>query len=208
MTLFASKSRRGGRPRKQGVPRDPRTGRIASGHDRQPPEAITATAEEARIRQLLGVDVYLAARRKGKLGEARKRVSNPLLGYALGRFLYAGEIDQKQHDAGAYFLWLYKANAKVRGWPSPNVRAIDYGAIPGGYSTHPEDSDEWARDVKRRWEEAYAAIYDANGDRGKSIGPIMEILKRVLVEDIGPSNAYELGNLRVGLNAVNQARGV
>jgi hypothetical protein len=195
-----------GRPRKQGVPRDAK-GRIAYGHRSvtENPEKVKQTAEEARIRQLLGVDVWQAAKRDERaLAEARKRVSNPHLGYALGRFLYANEIDQKQHDAGMYFAWLWRANAKVRGWPSPNVRAIDYGATLAGLSTHPEGSDEWVRDIRRKWEDAYRFILDAQ----KDFGPVFEILKRTLVEDIGPRNMDELGNLRIGLNAIDRARGV
>jgi hypothetical protein len=205
MTLFASKGR--GRPRKQGVPRDPRTGRIASGHDRQSPEAIKAVAEEARIRQLLGVDVYIAEKRRGRLEEARKRVSNPLLGSALGRFLHGEEIDRDQYEAGLWFAEIYRDMAIVRGWPIPNLKALDYGALPGR-STASDKSPEWVARRRKQWEGAMAAIYHANGDQGRSTGPIFEILKRVIVEDIGPSNAYELGNLRVGLNAINQARGV
>lgn len=201
--MFASK--RPGRPRKVGVPRNER-GAIAYGHRSQTesPEAVKATAEEARIRHLLGVETWLSERRNEKaLAAARKRVSNPLLGYALGRFLYAKEIDQGQHDAGLYFAWLYQANAKVRGWPSPNIRAIDYSAALSGFSTHPEASDEWVRDVRRKWEDAYRFILDAQ----KDFGPVFEILKRTLIEDIGPRNMEELGNLRIGLNAINQARG-
>jgi hypothetical protein len=201
---------RTGRPRKVGVPRNAK-GAIAYGHRSitEQPDAMTATAEEARVRQLLGVEVWVKAQRNEKaLEAARKRIRNPLLGYALGRFLHANEITRDQHDAGMYFLWLWKANAKVRGWPSPNAKALDYGAIQGGCSTHPEDSDGWVKDVRRRWEGAHRFIFDANGDHGRTASPIMEILKRTLVEDIGPQNAYELGNLRVGLNAINQARGV
>lgn len=135
---------------------------------------------------------------------ARKRVSDPLLGYALGRFLYAREIDQKQHDAGLYFVWLWKSNARVRGWPSPNVRAIDYGSNIGGFSVHAEGSDDWVMDIRRKWQDAYRGIMDAQ----KDFGPIFEILKRTIVEDIGPKDMQELGNLRIGLNAINHARGV
>lgn len=203
--MFAS-TKRPGRPRKAGVPRNAK-GAIAYGHrsDTERPEAVRATAEEARIRQLLGVETWLSERRDEKaLLAARRRVSNPLLGYALGRFLYAKEIDKDQHDAGAYFLWLYRSNAKVRGWPSPNVRAIDYGAISGGFSTLEEGSDEWVADVKKKWERAYRLILEAQ----KDFGPVFEILKRTLIEDIGPRNMEELGNLRIGLNAINRARGV
>lgn len=195
-----------GRPRKQGVRRNA-GGRIAYG-DRsrtEDPEAVTATAEEARIRQLLGVEVWQASRRNERdLIEIRSKIRNPLLGYALGRFLYGREIDQKQHDAGLYFAWLWRANAKIRGWPFPNVRAIDYGASSGGISTHPESSPEFIMDIRRKWEDAYRFIMDAQTD----FGPIFEILKRTLVEDIGPRDEEELGNLRIGLNAINQARGV
>jgi hypothetical protein len=196
-----------GRPRKQGVPRDPRTGRIASGYDRQPPEAIKAVAEEARIRQLLGVEVYLTAKRKERLDEARKKVSNPLLGHALGRLLYGKEIDQTQYDAGFWFAELYRDWSVIRGLPSPNMKALDYGAIPGRSVASEKDEDQ-VKSIRRKWERAMKFIYAANGDNGLTTGPIFEILKRTLVEDIGPLNAYELGNLRVGLNAINQAKGV
>jgi hypothetical protein len=204
MTLFASKGR--GRPRKLGVPRDPRTGRIASGHDRQRPEAITATAEEARIRQLLGVEAWIkASRNDNTMLEARKRVSNPLLGSALGRFLFSKEIDQAQYDAGIWFAEIYRDWSILRGLPSPNMKALDYGAIPGR-STSAELEEDRVKGIRGKWEKAMKAIFNAHGDNGLTTGPVYEILKRVLVEDIGPQNAYELGNLRVGLNAIAKTR--
>lgn len=197
---------RTGRPRKVGVPRNAK-GAIAYGHRSitEQPDAMMATAEEARIRQLLGVDVWQKAQRNERaLEAARKRVRNPLLGYALGRFMHANEITRDQHDAGLYFLWLYSAHAKIMGLPSPNAKALDYGAVQGGLSTHPESSEEYVRDIRRKWEKAYKFILQAQED----FSPVFEILKRTLVEDIGPQNGYELGNLRIGLNAINQARGV
>lgn len=139
---------------------------------------------------------------------ARKRISNPLQHYPLGRFLYAQEIDQKQYDAGMYFAWLWKTMAKIRGQPSPNIRALDYGAGAPGLSVHPEGSAEWNTDIRRKWQNALRGIYDANADHGRTTGPIYELLKRTLLEDIGPRNAQELGSLRIGLNAINHARGV
>jgi hypothetical protein len=204
--LFTSKSR--GRPRKQGVPRN-ENGAIAYGHrsDTENPDKVRAPAEEARVRQLLGVDAWTKARRNEKsLEAARKKVSNPLLGSALGRFLYANEIDRDQFEAGFWFAELYRDFAIIRGLPSPNMKALDYGAV-AGRSTAPDKDEDWANGRKRKWERAMKAIYDANGDQGRTTGPIFEILKRTIVEDIGPHNAYELGNLRVGLNAINVARG-
>lgn len=195
-----------GRPRKLNVPRDSK-GRIASGYDRERPEAVRATAEEARIRHLLGVDAWVSASRNDNMLEARKRVSNPLLGSALGRFLYTKQIDQSQYDAGLWFAELYREVSVINGAPSPNMKALDYGAIPGR-STAEDKSEAWVKRRKAQWMDVHRALYDANGDQGRTTGPIMEILKRTLVEDIGPLNAWELGNLRVGLNAINQARGV
>lgn len=140
------------------------------------------------------------------MAAARKRVSNPLLGHSLGRLLYGKEIDQAQYDAGFWFAELYRDWSIIQGLPSPNMKALDYGAIPGK-STAPDQGDEWVARRKARWQGVMAAIFAANGDNGLTTGPIFEILKRTLVEDIGPLNAYELGNLRVGLNAINQAIG-
>jgi hypothetical protein len=175
--------------------------------DRERPEQIKATAEEARIRHLLGVDSWKEARRdEADLRKARKRVSDPLLGCALGRVFYTKQISRDQHEAGAYFALVWTNWARVTGTPSPNLKAIDYSAVSGGLSTHPEESEGWRRDVLRRWQEVQSALFNANGDMGRTSGDIYAILKRTLLEDIGPLNADELGNLRVGLNAINKAR--
>lgn len=208
--MFAQK--RAGRPRKVGVPRNPKTGNIASAFERETPEQAKAIALEARLRQQWGVETVLKLQRQQRgaeaaLSEARRKMDNPLLGYALGRLCYSGEIDRKQHDAGSYFVWLWKTHARLTGAPSPNVRSIGADMTGGGISCHPEDSDDWANDMKRLWRDTYRYIFDANGDHGRTSGPIFEILKRVLVEDLGPENAAELGALKVGLNAINRARG-
>lgn len=211
MTLYAS-LRKGGRAPKAGVRRYP-SGQIvhADRRPRESEEEATATVLDARVRQVLGVDHWLAARgARNALQDARKKVDDPLLGYALGRLLLvgrkdaAGGINQAQHDAGTYFIWLYKANAKVRCWPSPNTRSIGADMVGGGFSTHPEDSDEWVADIKRKWSDMYGLIIEADGRRGE----VFEILKRVLIEDLGPQSQKEIGALRVGLNAINRARGV
>ena len=58
--------------------------------------------------------------------------------------------------------------------------------------------------LREEWEGAMKAIYGSHGDNGLTTGPVFEILKRTLVEDIGPQDAYEMGNLRVGLNALGK----
>jgi len=180
--------------------------------DRRPAETeeeAKATALEARIRRELGVDAWLAARGSpAALETARKRMDDALLGSALGRLLLVGRQDAaagitaRQHGAGHYFLWLYGANARIRGWPSPNPRTLPPDQI-AGFSTHPEDSPQWLADIRGRWTELYGAIVEA--DRGE--GRVFEILKRVLIEDRGCETRAEIGALRTGLNAIDRVRG-
>lgn len=176
---------------------------------RESEEDVKATGLDARLRK--DVKAWLALRNKPEaLKTARKSVDNPLLGYALGRLLVVGRkdpadgINQAQHDAGEHFIRLYRARAKIGGWPSPNVRSIGADMVAGGLSTHPEDSDEWVADIRRRWEQMYSLIMEADGQRGE----VFEALKRLLIEDLGPQSVREIGAIRVGLNAINRARGV
>jgi hypothetical protein len=174
--------------------------------DRRPAEDaedIKATVLEARLRQ--EGDEWLSLRGSPKaMREARRRMDDPLRGYALGRLLIKGRKDPAsgvtkiQHDAGEYFIRLYRARAKISGWPSPNLRAIDYGAVSGGLSTHPEESPGWVADVKRRWEALNQRIYDMNS------GDVYAVLKRVLIEDRDCEDLQQVGALRMGLNAIDR----
>jgi hypothetical protein len=125
----------------------------------------------------------------------------------LGRLLLVGRRDagagitQTQYDAGDYFIRLYEKRARIGNWPKPNVSAIDYGAVRG-LSIHPENSPEWERDIKQQFERVCQFIYDLNN------GDVYELMKRVLIEGFPPESMEDLGALRVGLNAVNRARGV
>lgn len=204
--------RKGGRAPRAGVERYP-SGQIkhSQRQPRESEEEATATALDARVRQVLGVEHWIKARgAQQALTAARKKVDNPLLGYALGRLLVVGRkdpadgINQAQHDAGEHFIRLYRARAKIGGWPSPNVRSIGADMVAGGLSTHPEDSDEWVADIRRRWEQMYGLIMEADGQKGE----VFEALKRLLIEDLGPQSVREIGAIRVGLNAINRARGV
>ena len=196
-----------GPKRKLGVDRYKHDGSIVRSQRKSEDGPANATALEARMRQILGVDAWKAARStKEALQAACNDMDDPLLGSALGRLLLMGRRDtgegitKTQYGAGGYFGWLYRANAKVRGWPSPNAKALDYGAAAPGFSTHDEDSDEYVTDVKRKWSDLYGTVMEADGRQGK----VFEALKRVLLEDLDA----DVGELRMGLNAINRARGV
>jgi hypothetical protein len=189
---------RKGRKRKPGVPRDAK-GRIASGFDRERPEEIRRVVEmqpHRRHRKDVTVD-----------GKTIKR-SDPLYGYALGRLLVAGMghkgdgLTQDQHDAGVWFTSLYKANARLRGWPNQNVKSPSTILLAAGLDCLPDDDPERIIAVRRRWQDAYRAIFDVQ----KDFGPVFEALKRACVEDLDPANAGELGALRLALNALARIR--
>lgn len=175
-------------------------------HD-DPPNLTVLTA---RVRRLWGVEAYEVLKTDKNALEARlKAVDDRLLGTSLGRLAHLGKtkpengISPRQFGAGSYFGWLYRVNAKLRGWPSPNPRALDYGASSAGFSVNPEDSPEWIDEVKSRWGDMYREIIDADGRRGR----VFEILKRVLLEDLDLGSVAELGDLRLGLNAICRAKG-
>lgn len=201
----------GGRRPKAGVRRYP-GGQILHA-DRAPLESeedVKATVLEARMRRELGIDAWLAARGSPRaMREARQRMDDQFRGYELGKLYLRGKRDaaagvtKDQHDAGGYFLFLYGIECRRNGTPSPNTAAISYGEARG-LSTAPADSEAWIADMRARWLKVYAAIFETQRD----CGPIYEALKRVLVEDLPPRNLEEVGALRMGLNAVNRARGV
>jgi hypothetical protein len=177
-------------------------GRVNWSRYKETVDEARSTVLEARLRQFWGVDRWLRDRHnKSAVEEAKRQMSNPLFGYALGRLLYSREVDQKQHDAGEWFIAIYRANARFRGWPDPNPKSIGGEMVSRGISCHPDDSPEWQRDMRRRFEDAYREIMDAAKDHGEKV---YEDLRRVLIEDLPPSDP---GLVRVGLNAVNKARG-
>lgn len=188
--------------RKFGVPRDSK-GRIAYGHDREKPEDAKAVALDARIRNMLGVDAWLKLRDDGKaLKEQRRKVDKDLLGYALGRLYYTEQITEAQHDAGRYFIGVYLANARIRGWPSPNIRSPGAEMVAKGMSCHAEDTDEWVFEMRRKFQDITRAIYDMRQE------DVFEGLKRALIEDLDPINPDALGALKAGLNEIARIRGL
>lgn len=207
-----------GPKRKTGVGRYPGGQIRHSDRGDETPEQVTATALDARMRQILGVDTWLKHKDAGKaLKAARNDMANPLLGSALGRLLLAGRddlangISQRQYDAGVYFGWLYRNNARVRGWPSPNARGAPVEMTSAGVYNSADLDPELAQtdeekktlnkriaDLKSSWSDMYGALMEADGRRGA----VFEAIKRALLEDLDG----DVGELKLGLNAIDRIR--
>lgn len=202
-----------GPKRKTGVGRYP-GGQIRHS-DRVPEDPADIVALEASVRHIWGVEKWLECRANpAAMAAAREAVRDQALRTPLGKLRRAGRedgISGKQHSAGIYFGWLLNERNTLRGPPSPNPRSPDYGAVPTpsteavqpvSFSEYEKGTEEWEKDVLKRFEVMYGAIIEADRRGGK----IFEILKRTLVEDIMPTED-ELGDLRIGLNAIDRARG-
>ena len=185
--------------------------RLKNGHikraDYQKQEPADIVALEARMRQLWGVERYLELKgNPAAMEAARKTLNEQDLGSALGRLRKAGPgegISKTQYEAAGYFGWLYREFwTRKHGSPPPNPRALDYGAAPSGISTHPEDSDEYIADIERKFRACHGAILSV----GSRMCNVFEAMKRLLVEDIMPTED-EIGDIRLALNAIDRARG-
>lgn len=202
-----------GPKRKTGVGRYP--GGQIKHSDRVPEEPADIVALEARVRQLLSVEKWLECRANpAAMAAARDAVRDRDLGSPLGKLRMLGRddgISRKQHSAGVYFAWLVNERNMLRGPPSPNVQAVNYGCAPTptlepvepvSFSEHEKGTEEWEKDVLRRYERMYGAIIQADRHGGK----IFEILRSTLIVEAMPKED-ELGDLRMGLNAIDRARG-
>lgn len=196
---------------KTGPKRRMNVSRHKNGHikraDYQKEEAPDLVAQEARVRHLLGVEKWMALRgNPAAMAAACKLVGDQDLGSALGKLRKAGPVEglsRVQYEAAGYFGWLYKEFwTRKHGSPPPNPRALDYGAAPSGISTHPEDSDEYIADIERKFRACHGAILSV----GSRMCNVFETLKRLLVEDIVPTED-EIGDIRLALNAIDRARG-
>jgi hypothetical protein len=163
-------------------------------------------AEEARIRHVLGWDAWMRARRNEKaMTEARKRVSNPLLGDdPLGRLLYSMQISREQYDAGIWFRELMGKLARIDNAASMTPKSFLSGLVPSGgrFSLYEEDTPEWIEEQKRRRRRVQGYVMNSQPNNQA----VFSVLNWVVREGRDP-HPSEIGNLRVGLNAISQARG-
>jgi hypothetical protein len=190
-----------GRPVKTDVLRHP-CGDIRA----EKPEAVTATAQEARVRRLLGVETWTKVRKDPKaMKKARAKVAAQYHGYQLGLLALANDaepgtgISLAQHDAGMDWLALHLDYLAAMGFPAP-VRSPS--AEPHIKRTGDDPtSDKRAARVAARYNTIKSRIWQ------QSVGHVGRhpwlVLQDVLVDDrYEPRN---LGNLRVALNVLMRA---
>ncbi|MEI9428660.1 hypothetical protein [Mesorhizobium sp. Cs1299R1N3] len=140
-----------GRKRKFGVPRRP-DGKIKSSHhEKQKRETACDVVLDQRRRHFGAVGAE--DKRNGK---GHSHANDRRYGYALGRLLIAGKIDQKQHDAGQDFSELFAAFRRVADMPPAVVAAISYVPRTGGMARDLEDDEAAA--ISRRYSKVCEAI--------------------------------------------------
>lgn len=148
---------RKGRPRKTGVKRS-KTGRII-----QPQEDARGVVIAQRLR--------LVEKPTGK-----ERLTDPEWGYELGRLFVTGKISHREHEAGKRYADLVARYTRIKGFPSPNVRAssLEPG---GGRSLASEPDADAIRRVSTAMHEASERLFCAD--------PAWEaVVRRACVEDL------------------------
>lgn len=150
--------------------------------------------------------------RRDAKGDVRK---SELLGYPLGRLRFSNEVSETQLRAGNEWALLVRAYAGMMGVPigSPRSGSLLNDSGKPGYSFATEDANSGAEDHERRCaslKARYNDCFERLNEVGRAIGrghAILAATRRVCIEERYP-NDIELGDLRVGLNAVAHELGI
>ncbi len=144
----------------------------------------------------------------------RKGASDPksqLLGYPLGRLRLSGEVTEAQLEAGNVWASLVRSYARMLGVPvgSPKTGSMS-GCVSTGFYAWEGETTEIDEDEAQRRRAAlrsrYNACHDALAEVGNSLGQgtmILKACRKICVEEQPPAGR-ELGDLRVGLNALGK----
>lgn len=150
-------------------------------------------------------------RREAK-GDERK---SELLGYPLGRLRVQNEVSEIQLRAGNEWAMMVRSYAGMMGVPVGQPRsgsALNDSGKPG-YAFVLDEARPDAEEYQRRCvilRGRYDACFETLGDVGRSFGrshAILAAMRRVCIEERYP-NDIELGDLRIGLNAVAKEMGI
>lgn len=179
-----------GRPRKTNVRRD------ASGKSRG---------------EIVDLSVVLnQPHRRGAKGDARK---SELLGYPLGRLRLEDCVSETQHRAGNEWALLVRAYAGAMGIPLGSPRSgSDHPEIASGLGSSSGPLPGTPEHEKRiqSLRSRYDGCFERLAKLGQSLGrgnAIVVTMRRVCIEERYP-NFVELGDLRVGLNAIAKELGI
>jgi hypothetical protein len=150
-------------------------------------------------------------RREAK-GDARK---SELLGYPLGRLRVSNEVSEIQLRAGNEWALMVRSYAGMMGIPLGSPKsgsALNDAAKPGyAFATEDGQADRIEHDKRcRALRGRYDACFETLGEVGRSFGrshAILAAMRRVCIEERYP-NDIELGDLRIGLNAVAKEMGI
>jgi hypothetical protein len=141
---------------------------------------------------------------------------NSLAGSTLGRMLLAHQrrgyddpqaITQKQFEAGEAFAAAVRRHAAVMGYsisrPSPSFQMVGTGV-----SCRPEPDEDVIMAAKRRFSECYNALMKAGVDTREGVAVAL-IVYAVCVQEraLESLSRHDIGNLRVGLNALVRVLG-
>lgn len=179
-------TKRAGRPRKTNVVRD------ASGKSR------------GEI-----VDFSVVLNQPHRRGVSKEHRKSELLGYALGRLRFIGEISEDQLRAGNEWAELVRSYAATIGLPhgSPQSGSLlsDSGKPAYSFSrdeaTHDADSEQKrSASLKSRYDECYETMIQIG--HTLSVGrKVLIVTRQVCIQDQDPQ-PWEVGDLRLGLNAM------
>lgn len=150
--------------------------------------------------------------RRDAKGDARK---SELLGYPLGRLRFANEVSEIQLSAGNEWALLVRSYAGMMGVPigSPRSGSLLSDATSPSYSFSGDEARSDAEKYEKRirsLRSRYDACFETLGEVGRSFGrshAILAAMRRVCIEERYP-NDIELGDLRIGLNAIAKELGI
>lgn len=145
-------------------------------------------------------------------GDNRK---SELLGYPLGRLRMTNQVSEIQHRAGNEWALLVRAYAGSQGIPMGQPRsgsALSDSAKPayafagGDGLMGSEDEESRISNLRSRYDQCFEALMEVGQSlgRGRSVAIATRL---VCIEERYPSD-YELGDLRVGLNALAKELGI
>jgi len=174
------------------------------------PESVTQTAEEARVRQLLGVETWKTARTDPKImRKSRARVARQFNGYPLGLLLLQDDaedgsgINFDQHEIGIAYGEMRIRHARIMGFSVPHPKSPAFAMVAKETGDGRALDEQVVAHIRRVYGNVRSALSYA--DQGYDKPTPSALLDAVVLHDYMPDGQRELGRLRVALNVVRRA---